>query len=372
MRLFSRIAPRAQAEFHTQRQNNDLGASGSYVAFTCASMAACALVFSAGAQNVAHAYNLGLASSEFRAIVLALASAGASVLGPCAWLAVLRGKGIGTRGIALLMGLGCLAYAAVCSLGFVAGSRDTATAAITERADTYSDQRAVKAAARAELAALATIKTSGRTVIERRRELAKLLAPIAPPQRATAPVGVPADSQAAAVAFYLQAAGWPVAPAAVATWLNLGTVLFLEMAAALGLTVAAALYPSTRQTRLEGPTAGTPRRGPTVPPRNATAVQDEKIRRADEKKPAPSQDGDDPPPPPRPKGRPGRPASVLPEQALAKLRAKGGKASGSLNGIGRMLGTRSKTATHRLLHELHSLGLARLDTSPHGVSVALA
>jgi hypothetical protein len=63
---------------------------------------------------------------------------------------------------------------------------------------------------------------------------------------------------------------------------------------------------------------------------------------------------------------------VIPAAAVAKLRAQGGKANGSLAGIGRMLGTKSKSASHRLIHQLAAASLIRLSTSPAGVSLALA
>src|SRR5262245_35898176 len=146
MRWFHCFARTPQARIAPAIQNKDLGGRGAYVAFAFAGIAACTLIISAGAQNVAHAYGLGLASSEFRAVVLALASAGASVLGPFCWLAVFRGRGFGTRCAALLLAVGCLGYAAVCSLGFVAGSRDLANAAVSERLDPYQDKRAAAAA----------------------------------------------------------------------------------------------------------------------------------------------------------------------------------------------------------------------------------
>jgi hypothetical protein len=61
---------------------------------------------------------------------------------------------------------------------------------------------------------------------------------------------------------------------------------------------------------------------------------------------------------------------VLPAEAVAKIRAAGGRMSGSVNGIGKLLGTRSKTA-HRLLGELRDMGLITLVTGPRGVAVAL-
>jgi DNA invertase Pin-like site-specific DNA recombinase len=320
-------------------------------------MAACALIISAGAQNVAHGYALGLASSEFRAIVLALASAGSSLLGPFCWLAVFRGRGFGTRCAALVLALGCLAYAAACSLGFVAGSRDTAIAGQQAAVDAYQDRRAIAAAARAELGSL---KGQTRAAIERRRELAKILATsgAAP----SAPAAKP-DSQAAAVAFYLNAAGWSVTTAAVGTWLNLGTVLFLELAAALGLTVASGLYPSTRQNAPGAPPAPEILGHPIVPARPARPASDAPARRDDD-------DKADPPPPPRPRGKPGRPASVLAADAIERLRKAGGRANG-VRGVAKVLGT-SKSTAHRILHQLAAAGQITMSSGRHGVSVALA
>jgi hypothetical protein len=365
MALAGLFAPRAQAEFHTQRQNNGLTRTGSWVAFACASIAALALIISAGAQNVAHGYQLGLASSEFRAVVLALASAGASLLGPFAWLAVFRGRGFGTRTAALALAIGAMTYAGVCSIGFVHGSRDTATAANSERLDGYRDVRAVKDAARTELAALATIKQPTQAVLKRRRELAAVLAPIVP-QASTAavnrPVSTVSDPQAAAVGFYMRAAGWQVTDTAVGIWLSLGMTLFLETAAALGLTVAAGLYPThargTQDGRVTLPLPDLPASVTPAASDAARAIPDEK--------------NDDPPPPPPPKGRAGRKPTVLPAQAVSRLRKAGGKANGSLSGIGKLLGTRSKTATHRLLHSLAAAGQIRLATGPQGIGIALA
>jgi hypothetical protein len=323
-------------------------------------MAAMALIISAGAQNVAHGYNLGLASSEFRAIVLALASAGASVLGPFCWLAVFRGRGFGTRCAALLLAVGCLAYAAICSLGFVAGSRDMAIAGQQAAVEAHQDVRAVKDAARAELAMLAKVRTPNKRVIERRRELAEILAG-APSDTGTKTAAQP-DSQAAALAFYLQAAGWHVTTAAVGTWLNLGTVLFLELAAALGLSVAAGLYPTRRQPAPEVPRTAANRLPTDGPVRQRTAASDAPARRDDENR-------DDGPPPPKPPRRPGRPNAVLPTQALDKLRKSGG--ANGVRGVAKVLGT-SKSTAHRMIRELANMGLVRVDSGPYGVRVALA
>ena len=151
-RLDSRAACKREIAHATI--SDDLPRTGSWTACILATIAACALIFSAGAQNVAHGYQLGLASSEFRALVLAAASAGASVLGPFCWVAVVRGRGFGTRAIALVLALGCLAYASVCSLGFVAGSRDAAISERVVAAEAHQDKRALAKAARDELATL--------------------------------------------------------------------------------------------------------------------------------------------------------------------------------------------------------------------------
>jgi DNA-binding IclR family transcriptional regulator len=63
---------------------------------------------------------------------------------------------------------------------------------------------------------------------------------------------------------------------------------------------------------------------------------------------------------------------VLPAQAIERLRAKGGNVTGSLNGLAKVLGTRSKAATHRLLHRLAAAGAVQLSTDRRGIAVALA
>jgi hypothetical protein len=81
--------------------------------------------------------------------------------------------------------------------------------------------------------------------VERRAELTAILVKLSDAKADHRPAARP-DSQAAGVAFVLGALGWRATEADVGQWLNIGTVLFLELAAALSLTVAAGLYPSTR------------------------------------------------------------------------------------------------------------------------------
>ena len=132
----------------------------------------------------------------------------------------------------------------------------------------------------------------------------------------------------------------------MSTWLTAFVVSFFEIAGAFALIVAkaSALYPTT-QPKAAGEEA------------RETGKDDE--------------GDDDPPAPPPGKGRPGRRPTVMPEEAVAKLRERGGRADGSIRGVGKLLGTRSKTTAHRLLHQLAGDGVVRLQTTPAGCSVAL-
>jgi hypothetical protein len=352
---------RRQHEFHAQRDINGLGRAGSYAACAAASIASILLIFAAASMNAGYAWQLGLAHSEFRAYVLAGASIGAAVLAPLSLLAAgyaVRQWRLGRAAVALALGIGCVFYTGVSSLGFTAGARATLVSEHVAEVEEHADRRAVAEAARAELASLASVRTANRAVVERRRELAALLVPTAPGKRAKP---VEKDTQAAGVAFVLTALGWKVDVADVGQWLNVGMVAFLECAAALSLTVAAALRPTHP---VAPPAAGIqhPSREPAKP---ETAASKPAARRRHEK-------DDDPPPTAKPKGKPGRPATVLPAQAVERLRRAGGKVNGTVKAVGKVLGTRSKTTAHRTLHQLQSLGLIQMETGPKGVSIALA
>jgi hypothetical protein len=355
---------RRQHEFHTQRNINGLGRTGSWLTCAAASIASILLIFAAASMNAGYAWQLGLAHSEFRAYVLAGASIGAAVLAPLSLLAAgyaVRQWRLGRAAVALTLGVGCALYTGVSSLGFTAGARSNLISEHTTAIEAHADRRAVAEAARAELASLASVKTANRAVVERRRELAALLIPKTIETHAK-----PAekDSQAAGVAFVLTALGWKVDAADVGQWLNVGMVAFLECAAALSLTVAAALRPARPAAP---PAAVSP--APAKTPATPEAGANEAAKRRQHEK-----DDDHPPPPSKPpsKGKPGRPATVRAEDAVRRLRARGGKVSGSLNGIGRIIGTRSKTATHRILHRMADAGLVRMTATPFGVAVECA
>src|SRR5262245_64579782 len=118
-RLFAR---RVQARNCTRNDINGLEPTGSWAGFILAATAAVCLIISAGAQNVSYGWALGAAHSEFRAVILALASAGATLLAPLCFVVVgqsWRRRNFGAALVALVLGFGALAYAAVCSLGTV-------------------------------------------------------------------------------------------------------------------------------------------------------------------------------------------------------------------------------------------------------------
>jgi hypothetical protein len=214
----------------------------------------------------------------------------------------------------------------------------------------------VAKAARDELASL---KGQTPRIVERRRELTRILTEQSTTTRST--VSVRSDSQAAALGFYIRAAGYKVDDTAVGTWLNLGMVLFLELAAALSMTVATMLY----QKPLGRPSAAGNFQATSVSPYGEMGASVEKTGHTHDD----DRHDDDQTPPS--KGKRGRPATVLPAQAVERLRQKGGKANGSIRGIGKLLGTRSKTTAHRLLHRLASAGLITMAATSAGVSVAL-
>jgi len=357
----------SQAQSCTSLHSKDLARIGSWPACVLACIAAILLIFSAGAQNVSYGWQLGTAHSEFRAVILALASAGATLLAPLCFAAVAqcwRSRNFGAGLVALVLGVAALTYAAVCSLGFVAGSRDTVISAHTVAIEDRQDKRALAKAAHEELSKL---KGQRPDVVERRAELTAILVELSkakPGQRAAARP----DSQAAGVAFVLSAAGWKVSESDVGQWINIGTVLFLELAAALSLTVAAALYPSTRRNAVEGARMHeAPAPGPALP-KSGDGAPTSNAGRAEASR---EDDEDDPPLPPS-RGKRGRPATVLPAEAVARLRKAGGGANGTVRGVSRLLGTKSRTATRRLLHRLSEAGLIRLQMTPAGCSVALA
>ena len=280
MALAGLFARRAQAPTTYTSDASGLGRTGSMSACALATIAALGLIICAASQNVTYGWQVGSARSETAGYILAGGALAAAVMAPVCWAVAIVGRGTLIRLAALFLGCWCLAYGVTASLGFVSTSRHAAISGHQADVDAYADRRAVAAAARTELATLAAVKTPSRAVIERRRELTKILAaPIA----ATAPAKavIEADPRSPAIAGYLQALGWAATTDKVSLWLNAFMVTFFEVASALALSVAAALYPSTRQTHLEGPPAAvsaprpipcrpSPRRPPARPERSGT------------------------------------------------------------------------------------------------------
>lgn len=68
----------------------------------------------------------------------------------------------------------------------------------------------------------------------------------------------------------------------------------------------------------------------------------------------------------------GRKPTVLPAQALERLRKAGGQAEGNVRALGQLLGTKSKTTAHRLLHRMAEGGMINLSATNNGMRVALS
>jgi hypothetical protein len=286
-------------------------------------------ILAAAAQNVSFAWQIGESLSTFHAAVLAIGSLAGAIIAPFAFLTVaesFRNREWGRAAVALVLGVVCISYASLSSLGFTASSRAALVSERTGAADAYQRAKLRFDAAAAELQ---TAKS-----LARRRELERLTADLSRTLDSL-PGPTVADPQASAIAQYAIALGWKVSAAALAPWLSAITVGFLEIGAAFALLVAV------------GSRAA------------AHAVDREKIR---------ADDDEDPPG----KNRGGRPRKVEHAEALERLKAAGGKASGSLRGLAALIGTPTKTTTHRLLHELAALGAITLQATPRGVSVALA
>jgi hypothetical protein len=287
--------------------------------------------------------------------IMATGSLASAIMGPIALTVAFSGRAFAIRLACAFLGLWCLAYAVSASLGFVATARDTAVAERAAVAESAAERRARFDLAKSELA---TLKGQTRTVLQRRRELEATLRETASRSQTAIlkPIGA-VDPQAATLAYFLKAAGYAVTPAGVSRWLEAFTVAFFEVAASFALVASRAAS--------EPPRPVAPRPVPEAPrPAEAPVGPAEASRKDDQ----------DPPPPPPRKGKPGpgRKPNATPAEVVAELRTRGGKVAGSLNGLGKTLGTKSKTATHRTLMQCAALGLVTLTTSPHGVAVALA
>jgi hypothetical protein len=316
-------------------------------------LAAVALIACGASQNVAHGWALGSARSEFSGYILAGGALAAAVMSPVCLSVAFTGRGFLVRLAALFLGAWCLAYGLSASLGFIATAKDGAISERLAVADAGSDRKARFDLAKRELG---TLKGQSAAVLTRRRELERIMAETS--TTATSKTVGTVDPQAAALAGYMTALGWTAAPDMVSLWTTAFATAFYEIAGAFALTVARA--------------TGSPPAGRTPSPTPDAPAPE--IARPEPRQ-APRRDDDDDrpaPPPPRPKAKRGRRPTVEAGEVLDRLRKSGGQTYGSLQEIGRLIGTGSKTATHRLLHRMASAGLVHLDAGRGGVRVAVA
>jgi hypothetical protein len=246
MRLFGVRPNVPQQQNFTYNDTNRLSRAGSWLVCALATIAAAGLVFCAGSQSVQYGWTVGAAKSETAAWIMATGALSAALMMPVCWTVALMGRGILVRLAAAILGLLCLAFGVGASLGFIAGNKDAGAADRLASSDSYRDARAVKDAARVELATLAAVKIPTRAQITRRRELAAILANN-DVKTSSKPVTV--DPQATAISGYMAALGYDVKPEKVSLWTTAFAVTFFEVASALALSVAAASWPPSRKPR---------------------------------------------------------------------------------------------------------------------------
>jgi hypothetical protein len=305
-----------------------------------------ALLFIAvsASQNVLTGYDLGSARSELHALIFAAGSLAGALCQPVAWFAAwqaFRTWQIGRGVLAVVLGAACLAYATLSSLGFVSTARLDMAAERTKSGDSYEFARARADAAITELKALAAAPIGTKKVeakrAERRSDLERT---IAEAQNAlqTGSATDTADPQAASIAAYAAALGFPVASEKIAPWLSVVAVVFFECGAGLSLIVVSIIATVPAQTCQ-----------PEIP------IEDEV-----------------PNAPEPPATKRGRRRTALPDDILARIRDAGGELNGTLNSIGDVIGLNSKTTAHRALRELEAAGALKLEPSADGTRVVLA
>lgn len=300
------------------------------------------------AQNVSHGWELGAARSEFAAYVLAAASLAGALIQPAAFFAALssfRQWAIGRGLVASLVGLVCLGYALLSSLGFTATSADASAATRGAGADAYVIAKGQADAALSELKALADVR--GSKAAKRRGELEATLqkaqASMAAPHTATA-----ANPAASALSVYAAAAGYTVKADAIAPWLVLFGVLFVEVGASFALIVVAGLP-------CAAPAAAQPIEASAPAP-----LADKQS--ADVRAPVPGTGG---------QLRRGRPRAKSLEAIKEQIANDGGAAEGSFQALGDRWGL-SKASARRAVHALAAAGAVTLAATGSGTLVRLA
>lgn len=370
---------------------SDSGQPARCIAF----FAAFLLIAVSASQNITHGWELGYARSAWHAAIFAAGSLGGALIQPFAFLAAFNAFRDGERGrgcVALALGLACVVYATVSSLGFAATAREAQSA---ERGSTVESHGLAKSRYQKAERELATLplarpnaelqamidgvlsdpraegctalngtftRTNCPKVVEwraeqargaRRAELEAIVT--AAEGEMTANQGVrDTDPQAAALSAYAAALGWTISADRIAPWLTVLAVFFFELGAAASLVVAHAV-------------AGRPAQEPA--PQVAAKVAEAPAALPEAQREASKQDDDHDDPPSS--GKRGRKRKAPLGAVVQRLKDRGGTIEGSLNGIGKLIGTPAKTTTHRILRELEASGLIRLSSSPNGTCVAL-
>ena len=199
--------------------------------------AAGALVACAAWQSAGYAYILGVARSETTAYVFAAGAVAAAVLAPIALMvAFSERRRFLVRLASLFLGVWCLAFGVVGSLGYVSIAREASN---SERLAALDARQQAKA--RHDAAELAQISAGKSTQwrAARAKELQGVMAEANKAMKVERAVTV-TDPQAQVISHYLAAAGWSAAPESVSTWLSAFMVTFYEVAGAFALVVARA------------------------------------------------------------------------------------------------------------------------------------
>jgi hypothetical protein len=191
--------------------------------------AAGALVTCAAWQSGGYAYILGVARSKTTAYVFAAGAVAAAVLAPIALtVAFSERRRFLARLASVFLGVWCLAFGVVGSLGYVSTAREASN---SERLAALEARQQVKArhdAASAELAQLSAGKST-QWRAARAKELQGVMAEANKAMKIEHAVTV-TDPQAQAISHYLAAAGWTAAPESVSMWLSAFMVTFYEIA----------------------------------------------------------------------------------------------------------------------------------------------
>jgi|GEM_PF-3830306 len=241
---------------------------------------ALAAITASGAANITMAHDMGSAHSPHLAAILSGAAIAATLLAaslPACAVAAIRHWQIARALACAVLWVAAVAFSVVAAIGAASTGRADLTGARVADASGYARNQSERTRLTDELAGTAHARPVGELhpLVEQRRaglrgescgpdasksaarlcgEIAGLMAEAARSEErgrlvaAIAAVDVrlsnsapkEADPQSAALSAYAQAAGLSATPEQIGPWLSLGTAMFLELAAALGLLAAGA------------------------------------------------------------------------------------------------------------------------------------